>query len=132
LQRKLRLTGTVVSGCGEGKKFVNLSWFQNQVTEKLGFKPFPGTLNIKLSEDRIKSKGILAEAKPIEISPAANFYSGRCYRAYLNDYVECAVVIPEVPNYPENILEIIAPVNLRKKFQLKDGDRIKVEIVFST
>jgi riboflavin kinase len=129
LPKKLRLTGTVTSGNGEGAKFVKRSWVKNQITEKLGFNPYLGTLNIKLHEDSIKTKRTMLKAKPIEIIPAASFCRGKCYRAFLKSYVKCAVVIPEVQNYPEDVLEIVAPVNLRKKFGLKDGDEIEVEIL---
>jgi riboflavin kinase len=42
--------------------------------------------------------------------------------------VKCAIVIPDVPNYPEDVLEIVAPVNLREKLQLKDGDHVEIEV----
>ncbi|MGQ9624643.1 MAG: DUF120 domain-containing protein [Candidatus Bathycorpusculaceae bacterium] len=129
MPKKLRLTGTVTSGSREGAKFVKLSWVKNQIAEKLGFNPYPGTLNIKLHEDSVKTKRIMMKAKPIEISPAASFCRGKCYRASLESYVECAIVVPEVPNYPEDVLEIVAPVNLRKEFELNDGDKIEVEIL---
>jgi len=70
LPKRLRLTGTVTSGSGEGAKIIKLSWVKNQIAEKLGFSPYPGTLNIKLHEDSIKTKRIMLKAKPIEIIPA--------------------------------------------------------------
>jgi riboflavin kinase len=131
LPKKLRLKGTVISGSGEGAKFVKLSWVKRQIAEKLGFTPYLGTLNIKLSEDDVKKREIMVKAKSIEISPAANFHSGKCYRASLKNYAECAVIVPSVPNYPEDVLEIVAPTNLRKELGLKDGNQIEIEVTLA-
>ncbi len=128
LPRRLRLRGTVVAGSGEGAKFVGLPWVKKQIAEKLGFNPYLGTLNIKLSEESVKIKKLLEKTKSIEISSIENFCRGKCYRASLKRHVKCAIVIPDVPNYPEDVLEIVAPVNLREKLQLKDGDHVKIEV----
>jgi riboflavin kinase len=121
--------GKVFSGSGEGAKFIQLSWVKNQITQKLGFTPYPGTLNIKLTEDSINIKELLKKAKATEISPAEGFRHGKCFEAYFMNGLKCAIVIPDVMNYPANIIEIIAPINLRAKFQLKDGDAVKVKII---
>jgi len=126
----LCIKGKVFSGKGEGAKFIKLSWVRKQIKEKLGFTPYSGTLNIKLAEDGIKHKKLLKKAKSIEISPVMGFCRGRCFKAYLMDNLECAIVVPEVENYPEDILEIVASINLRKKLQLRDGNIIEVKILF--
>jgi len=123
-----RVKGKVFSGSGEGAKFIELPWVRNQIVEKLGFTPYPGTLNIKLSKDDAKIKKLLKKTKSIEISPDANFCRGKCFKGYLMDYVECAIVIPEIVNYPENVLEVIAPINLREMLRLKDGDTVEVKM----
>jgi len=127
--RKLRVKGKVCSGSGEGTKFVKLPWVKRQINEKLGFVPYPGTLNIKLSEGNISLKKLLRKAKPIEISPATGFCRGRCFQAYFMDNLECAIVIPEIRNYPEDTIEVIAPINLREKFRLQDDDVVKINIM---
>ncbi|MBC7129766.1 DUF120 domain-containing protein, partial [Candidatus Bathyarchaeota archaeon] len=43
--------------------------------------------------------------------------------------VKCAIIIPEVDGYPGNVMEIIAPVNLREKLGLKDGDIVEVQFL---
>ena len=42
--------------------------------------------------------------------------------------LNCAVILPQIKNYPENILEIIAPVNLRDKLKVNDGDALTVSV----
>jgi len=124
----LLVKGKVFSGSGEGARFIEISWVRKQITEKLGFIPYPGTLNIKLAEGIANSK-LLKKAKAIEILPVEGFCRGRCFNACFMDTLKCAIVIPEVENYPEDILEVIAPINLREKFKLKDGDIVDVKIM---
>jgi riboflavin kinase len=124
--------GKIFSGSGEGAKFVSLPWVKAQIIEKLGFTPYNGTLNIKLDEKSLTLKrSLLNKAKPIPILPQKGFCRGTCFKAIFMDRLECAIVIPKVDNYPEDIIEIIAPLNLREKFQLKDGDIAKVKILLS-
>jgi riboflavin kinase len=123
-----RVKGKVFSGSGEGAMFIEIPEVKKQITEKLGFIPYPGTLNIKLTEGIADFK-LLKKAMAIEILPAEGFCRGRCFNACFMDTLKCAIVIPEIENYPEAILEVIAPMNLREKFRLKDGDVVVVEIM---
>ncbi|MGB9854184.1 MAG: DUF120 domain-containing protein [Candidatus Bathyarchaeales archaeon] len=120
------LKGKVFSGTGEGAKFTELPWVKRQMEEKLGFVPYLGTLNIKLLKGDVKLKNLLKRAKSIEILPVKGYCLGKCFRAHLVNGLECAIVLPEVRDYPEDVIEVIAPVNLREKLQLKDGDTIEV------
>jgi len=119
--------GKVFSGKSEAARFTELPWVKKQITEKLGFTPYSGTLNVKLTEDCVKLRSLLKRARGIEITPATSFCRGRCFKACLMD-VECAIVIPEIADYPSDVIEVIAPVNLREKLQLEDGDAIEIEI----
>lgn len=126
--KKLCIRGKVFSGKSEGEKFIKLPWVSEQIAKKIGFFPYPGTLNITLEEKYVKPE-LLKEAKPVEISPIAGFCRGKCLKAYLANNVECAIIIPEIADYPRDVLEIIAPINLRKKLSLKDGDTVTVEML---
>jgi len=119
----------VFSGKGEGGKFIELPWVKKQITEKLGFTPHIGTLNLKITEEKFKYRTLLEKAEATEISPAKGFSRGRCFKACLMDKLKCAVVIPEIPNYPRDIIEVIAPTNLREKLQLRDGDSVEVKVL---
>jgi CTP-dependent riboflavin kinase len=59
----MKLSGTVFSSRGAGKNFLELPWVKQQITENLGFAPYPGTLNVKLSEESAKRRKLLE--KPI-------------------------------------------------------------------
>ena len=126
--KTLCLRGTVFSGKGEGAKYMKLPWVKKQMREKLGFVPYPGTLNVRISPESVAVKKTLAEEKAIGILPAAGFQRGKCYRASLKTEHRCALIVPEVAGYPENVIEIIGPENLRKKFHLSDGETVEVRV----
>jgi riboflavin kinase, archaea type len=122
---KLVFKGTVYSGKGEGKKFVDLPWVKKQIVEKLGFSPYLGTLNLHLDKCSIEKKAQLENATGLEIKPQPRFCPGVMFKAQI-DELECAVVIPKVPNYPSDVMEIIAPVCLRERLKLVDGNLVSV------
>ncbi|HVP27136.1 MAG TPA: DUF120 domain-containing protein [Candidatus Bathyarchaeia archaeon] len=126
----LLIKGKVFSGKSEGAKFIKLPWVKEQIEQKLGFTPFIGTLNLRLNENSVKLKEQLKRKDSIEILPAEGFRRGKCFKACLMNSLECAIVFPGVADYPEDVIEIVAPVNLRKKLRLKDGDVVEVKIQF--
>jgi len=117
----------VFSGRGEGEKFLELPWVKQQVKEKLGFVPYHGTLNVRLSEESARRRKLLEKATSMKVCPAEGYCGGKIFKASVS-MLECAVVIPEVAGYPRDVLEVIAPVNLRAKLQLADGDEITVTV----
>ncbi len=61
------------------------------------------------------------------ICHAEGYCAGLLFKAFIAD-LECAIVLPQVGNYPPDILEIIAPLNLRTALNLKDGDKLDVTV----
>jgi riboflavin kinase len=55
----------------------------------------------------------------------------KCYPAMIENKVKGALVTALRSHYDVSVLEIIAPVCLRKHLSLKDGNKVKVE-VFTT
>lgn len=123
---KITLKGRVASGGGGGSYFVNLPWASTQFREKLCFLPYPGTLNVQLSPESAIGK-LRKSKKGVKIKPPPNFCESRCFKALVMNKVWGAVLVPDVSNYPNDLLEILAPVNLRATLGLKDG--MKVEVV---
>lgn len=123
----LNVKGKVSKGRSEGSKFTMLPWVVERVKEKLGFKPYPGTLNLLLAPDNQLSV-LLKKFRGWKIPAQKGCFSGRFYRALVMNRVAGAVVRPDVPGYPENVVEIVAPVCLRDLFGLKDGDAVTVKI----
>ena len=46
----VELKGTLVSGMGEGAYYMGLKGYTKQFQSKIGYVPFPGTLNVKLNQ----------------------------------------------------------------------------------
>lgn len=124
------LTGKLITGLGEGQYYISLEGYRTQFIEKLGFTPYPGTLNIKLDSHSIDiRKGISADLKISGfIKDNRTFGTGSCFNIMIMD-IKGAVIVPERTHYPEDIIEIIAPVNLRTYLNLVDGSTVEVEVI---
>jgi len=129
--KTLCVKGSVFSGKAEGAKFIKLPWVKKQIKEKIGFDPYNGTLNLRLANgDSLKLDKVLKTAKPIEISPETGYYPGKCFKARMKRSIQCAAIIPQTPNHPKNVLEIIAPFNLREKLHLRDNDTVEIALEY--
>ncbi|MHA1238390.1 MAG: DUF120 domain-containing protein [Candidatus Odinarchaeia archaeon] len=131
---KFEISGEVFSGFGEGAYYVSREGYLKQFKEKLGFIPYPGTLNLKLKTTRDIQTRMILEALPGVVikgfkSEGRTFGPVKCHHAYIQNGVKCAILLINRTHYKNDVLEIIAPENLRKKLNLNDGDIIKVEIV---
>ena len=119
--------GTVFSGRGEGKKFVDLPWVKRQIVENMFFSPFSGTLNIRLKKESVEKKVLLGKAEGIGIEPQVGYCPGVLFKAFIGG-LECAIVVPKIPHYPNDVLEVIAPVCLREQLKLVDGSLVSVSV----
>ncbi|MDH7563672.1 MAG: CTP-dependent riboflavin kinase [Candidatus Bathyarchaeota archaeon] len=120
------IKGKVFSGKSEAARFLELAWVRSQIASKVGFTPFSGTLNLKIPEENITRK-LLEEHNPSCIQPSEGYCRAKCLKARVGT-VKCAIIVPEIASYPSDMLEIIAPVNLREKLSLKDGDTLEVKV----
>jgi riboflavin kinase len=128
------LEGVLFTGLGEGAYYVMRDGYRRQFIEKLGFDPYPGTLNLKLTtEYDMKTQSELEAYPGIEIAgfkdESRTFGSVRCYPAIINNKVKGAVVCALRSHYNSSVLEVIAPAFLRSRLKLKDGNKVKVEIL---
>jgi riboflavin kinase, archaea type len=130
----LTLEGTVFTGLGEGAYYIGKEHYRKQFIEKLGFEPYPGTLNLKLTGDYdIKARTELEAYPAIEVEGFKNedrtFGTVKCYPVLIGNRVKGALVTALRSHYDVSVLEIIAPVCLRKQLNLKDGNKVKVEAI---
>jgi len=125
--KKTSITGTIKDGSGEGSYYTSLKKYKEKIKQKFGFKVYPGTLNVKISKEEIKP--FLNSLTPIKIhgfkTKERAFGEITCYKIKFKN-LNAAIVVPERTRY-ENVLEIIAPFNLRNKFNLKTGDKITIK-----
>jgi riboflavin kinase, archaea type len=123
----LTFHGIVTSGEGNGRRYLALPWVVRQLEEKLGYTPYLGTLNLKLTAESAQQKRPLQKASALQIYPSKGYCAGLVFPASISG-LQCAVVLPQVPAYPEELLELIAPVYLRGALDLKDGDAVEVAV----
>lgn len=130
----ITLEGIVFTGLGEGAYYIRKEQYRKQFIEKLGFDPYPGTLNLKLTTDYdIKSYSELEAYPAIEVEGFRNenrtFGSVRCYPTIIENKVKGALISALRSHYDISVIEVIAPVFLRKYLRLKDGHKVKVEVL---
>ena len=129
---KVCIKGKVVSGVGEGKYYVSLDGYRKQFEEKLGFTPFPGTLNLKIPKEQMYFRRMLDEEDGILIegfrTEDRTFGEVKAFRCRI-DGVEGAVIMPKRTHYSKDVLEVIAPISLRDRLGLDDGDEVEVEVL---
>jgi riboflavin kinase len=130
----ITLEGTVFTGLGEGAYYISKEHYRKQFIEKLGFDPYLGTLNLKLTTDYDLKTHTELEAYPaIEIQGFKNedrtFGLVKCYPATIGNKVKGALISALRGHYDSSVVEIIAPVCLRKHLNLKDGYKVKVEVL---
>jgi riboflavin kinase len=132
-QSGISFGGHLISGSGEGTYYVSQDKYFMQFHDKLGFRPFLGTLNIRMKNVQdIKSKDEMMKTKPTTITgftkEKRTFGNIISYPCVINRRVKGAVIIPERTHHPMDVVEIISPVDLRKELSLKDNDYVHLEI----
>lgn len=131
--RSINLGGMVVSGLGEGRYYISLNGYRRQFEKKLGFRPFEGTLNIKLlTASDVINRRIIEKHHGIIIkgfSDGTRTYGDvKCFRAEIEELEPAALIIPSRTSHPEDIVEIIAPFNIRNMLGLRDGDIVRIVV----
>ena len=127
------IAGKIISGVKQGAFFTQLEWFQEQCEEKLGFKPYPGTLNLEISGEYLPIIEALNREEGIEIvSPNPKFCNAKAFRVSLGD-ISGAIIMPDekVRVHSKNIIEIVAPTEIKASLKVTDGDFISVVITSS-
>ncbi len=155
---KIKMTifkGKIVSGMGEGSYYMSLKGYRKQFKEKLGYEPFPGTLNLKL-EDKIymDKKREITNYPSIYIhgfkDENRTFGWVKCYPAILTLEMEkynknfknkdintkenkaikldSAILLLERTHHDNSLMEIISPFCIKETANLKNGDIVTIEL----
>jgi riboflavin kinase len=129
----ITIEGTVFSGFGEGAYYITRKPYRRQFVEKLGFDPYPGTLNLKITgEYDARMRSELDTYPGVEIEGFQNkkrsYGSVKCFPTKINNKEKGAVVLALRTHYNSSVLEVIAPSYLREHLKLKDGNKVKVEV----
>lgn len=131
MMQKIPFKGRVVSGLGEGKYYTAQPGYVQQFEEKLGFRPYPGTLNVEIEYLERNKLRILRHVGGIKIKAYQTrnrtFGEVMCFLAELMG-VKAAIVLPLRSHY-STIIEFISPFYLRERLNLSDGDSVE-SVVF--
>ncbi|MDG6914049.1 MAG: CTP-dependent riboflavin kinase [Nitrososphaerota archaeon] len=129
---RLSVTGTVFSGMGKGKYYVGHQAYQRRFKERLGYSPYPGTLNVKLEGDEMIRKLKEIRSKDgVKIAGFAlggeSFSSLTCFDGELRGE-KVTLLFIDVTYYNETVAELISPTYLRGRLGLKDGDSVTFSV----
>lgn len=126
----LSFRGAVVSGLGEGRYYLSQPGYKRQFEDRLGYSPFPGTLNVKLSPADVPRLSEVKSLAGVRIDgftdQGRTFGGATCYPSRLSGH-DCHLIFPDRTHYSDTA-EFIAPVELRKVLKLKDKDPVTMEI----
>ncbi|MFB6241753.1 MAG: DUF120 domain-containing protein [Candidatus Nanosalina sp.] len=123
----MKVIGKLFSGMNSGEEYLSKEPYQERFQEILGFKPYPGTLNLRVDEEDVEEIQELESERMESFEHEETEYSGmNIYRCEING-VEAAYLDLDVTDYEDSVLEIIAPIGLRDLLSLEDGDEIEVE-----
>ena len=139
-QTGLTLTGTVTTGMGEGRHYISLPGYERQFESRLGYTPFPGTLNVNLDEASIRARAELSAQASVPIDSweddERTFGAATCYPARLEadgrQYGPTHVIVPDRTHHDDDSLELIAPEKLRDELDLADGDTVSIQLEEAT
>lgn len=131
--KEILIKGRIVDGLKDGRYYLSLNQYVKNIEKKLGFKPYPGTLNIRLTDtEDIEIKERLQRMNGINVEGFKQgnrvFGSIKCFRCRVNG-IQASIIIPERSHYGSEILELISPVGLKRKMRLKSGDEIVVRLI---
>ncbi|SRR6266545_1326856 len=125
------LHGVAVSGLGKATALTQLPWVVVQLKARLGMSPYPGTFNIRLSGEEEIARWDALKAQPgIPLNePASTNCAAVCYAARLNERLPAAILLPGVPGYPADQVEVVAAVQIRSALGVEDGDPVTIRVL---
>lgn len=128
--QNIEIIGVISSGLGEGQYYLGQKEYLSQIEEYLGFRPFPGTLNISVTPEEYSKLDLLPDSAIIQIggfnAQGRTFGQADCILVFIGK-IQCAIIIPKRSHHTE-VLEIISASQLREKLKLKDGDSVAVKV----
>lgn len=132
--KQVEVRGVVYSDLGQARDFMSVDWVRRAMREKLGFEPYPGTVNLHVGKDEQLEhwQRVKAEATPVLMpSPDPAFCDSRYFMGFLSEAAgrtelceRVAVVVPQVKDYPEDKIEVIAGRALKETYSIRDGDEL--------
>jgi len=122
----MKICGRVCSGAGRGAFFTQVDWVVRQLEDKLGYRPFPGTLNVQVCDSDLEALEALLSSADVSLFPQDPRSCDARIRKVLVNHISAAMVVPSEKGriHEIRIVEIIAPQNVRQVLCLEDGDTV--------
>jgi riboflavin kinase len=128
-QKEIEMKGILETGLGEGGYYISKKGYMRQFQEKLKWKPYEGTFNLRLHDDEVPkieamkaAEGILIEGFEQEGRTFGKAWVFKCSLENGGEIVkECAIISPKRTHY-RRVVEVISPIFLRDKLKAVDGD----------
>ena len=132
----IELKGEIISGMGEGAYYMSLKGYTKQFKSKIGYVPFPGTLNVKLyQKEYVEAIQLLDDfdGKKIDsFSDGKRTYGWvKCFTAKLNRTINCQLIRLERTHYDNSIIELISKNSICKTANLKLGSKVSIKIIIT-
>jgi len=130
------LVGRVADGNEKAQEFLTLEGYERQFRERLGYTPYPGTLNLRLLGRQSRSVlGDVAAVRIREWQRNDDDYGGAsCYPAVTaapasgNAYEGGHLIVPDRTGHDDDVIEILAPDELRSALEVGTDDIVTVRI----
>lgn len=115
------MSAIVTAGEGNAGEFVRAA---AELRQELPFAPYYGTLNLEGRRESVVED--LPYAFVADVGDDGYCTGIELYACRVGG-VLASVIVPEVPNYPADKIELLAPVHLRTLFGFADGDRVHLD-----
>ncbi|MFB6145449.1 MAG: DUF120 domain-containing protein [Candidatus Nanohaloarchaea archaeon] len=122
------LKGEVFSGSGEAAGFLRIEEYSRFLEDILGEKPFPGTLNLRVGIDKLEELKKTLPSKRLEpFEKDGNEFGG--INVFPVKFEETDALLLEIDktHHGDSVAEIVASLELREKYSLKDNDTVTVK-----
>jgi CTP-dependent riboflavin kinase len=131
MAREDTLRGVAASGLGRATDFTELAWVREQLAAKLNLNAYPGTFNVRLNEPESLARwSALGQQPGVAIEPPDEAACvARCFRVLVGDRLPGAIILPHVPGYPADQVEVLSAVCLRRELGVGDGDPVTLRLV---
>ena len=115
---------------------MSMKGYTKQFKSKLGYTPYPGTLNVQIKEKKFSEAIVqLSNYDGTKINPFSDgkrtFGWVKCFKSKINNKVDCELILLERTHHDPTIVEFISKNNIRKALKIseKSNTKVKIEIL---
>jgi riboflavin kinase, archaea type len=127
---RVSFSGKVASGLGEGRYYLSQPGYVVQFSERLGYRPYPGTLNVRVGGAALRKAQLVGSWAGLRIdgfqASGRTFGGATCFPARMNGH-PCHLIHPDRTHY-QDVVEFVAADCLRDTLHLKDDDPVQLDL----